>query len=180
MPKVSTFSSPPNPYRAPDTLMADSWLTHPTTCKITVARLSEHTNGHARIRNRAHNTRHPQHAANAPKMSTCGQKTSICGPKSDLRQAQKRPPHEPPSGAAVRRWCGDGGSGSGGLDGGGGPLAREDDPPPLGLTPDPLGVPLERCSGRWVHAITRARTDMRARDCTRATVQARTSKSAKS
>ena len=30
------------------------------------------------------------------------------------------------------------------------PDAQEEDPPPLGLTPDPLGAPLERSSGRWV------------------------------
>jgi hypothetical protein len=65
-------------------------------------------------------------------------------PKKRPHIAKQRAPHtRPPSSAAVQRRCaGGGGLDGGGLDGGGDPHAQEDDPPPLGLTPDPLGVPL--------------------------------------
>jgi hypothetical protein len=44
--------------------------------------------------------------------------------------------------SVAARQCGGNGGVGGDFDGGGAPLALEEDPPPLGLIPDPLGVPL--------------------------------------
>ena len=60
-------------------------------------------------------------------------------PECDPQKTRKKAALPDP--AAARENGGQSGS-CGDLDGGGDPLAQVEDPPPLGLTPDPLGVPL--------------------------------------
>ena len=98
---------------------------------------------------------HPQHRCNdnpTTHKKVSDQNASECDPEASKIARQKRTPHELQRGPAAARHCGGGQLRLHRSRDGVGPLPREEDPPPLGLIPDPLGAPLERCSGQWVHA----------------------------
>ena len=110
-------------------------------------------NVHKPSQHRTNQVQHAQHQAGAKDLKVPGQNASKCDPESEQNRHAKNARQTSHNEAQLQHGIAAAGSdGSIGLDGVVGPLAREEDPPPLGLIPDPLGAPLERCSGQWVHA----------------------------
>ena len=92
------------------------------------------------------------HAATAKRIKSELQDVSKCEPNSDPKTACKKARER--GAQAGRRYGGSGGNG-GGFDGQAAPDTCQEGGPPLGMTPDPLVVPLSHRSGRWLSAPTR-------------------------